>query len=550
MLKKKKNTYSLYLAKDDVVDFDDLLTEAAIDNIKTGKAQKVISDNFGDGAALYTFPGHSNPPKWVAQIEQIFTLEKPLYSQSPCALIIFKNVNRIFALSYSYGHMYLNNRKTEADFGLKAAINFVSDEKLKSIERSNIGVAIRDFAQSASHKDLRSFGIDDVLDLIRKVSGTSKNTTDKFAHNVIGARSLRITKEIELSDVPATASEALDLYNSVAYKNTQFKVIDFLSSVLDIVLIEKLNDSLLSSIKNGGDQFEISLPEIVGDRVGSYRFLKAKISKYHPDLSLEKYQTELGGRLNDLTIDELKNHQVAAYEIDGNNPFSKWSVFHSLIGSVELKNKRYALNEGLWYAIGNNIKAAADAKFLDLRKDADEKFPPLVKKIALNANGKSTYQSEFSYNEEVAKTSGYLLLDSRLIKVADTVGPGIEACDLLDIENKRFIHVKKSSRKSSVLSHFFKQGFNSARLFRTNDSFRSGLVAKVKQYYGDKVANDLSIALNDNDSWTVEYLIADTPRKNGEHNIPFFSKLTLQEEAKNIEAMQLKVCIRFITLNN
>ena len=46
-----------------------------------------------------------------------------------------------------------------------------SDGKLRSVERSNIGAAIRDFAQAAGQRDLRSFGFDDALDLIRKVSG-------------------------------------------------------------------------------------------------------------------------------------------------------------------------------------------------------------------------------------------------------------------------------------------------------------------------------------------------------------------------------------------
>src|SRR3546814_1130007 len=62
----------------------------------------------------------------------------------------------------------LDDAKTEADFGLKVAINAISDEKLRSVERSNIGAAIRDFAQAAGQRDLRAFGFDEALDLIRK----------------------------------------------------------------------------------------------------------------------------------------------------------------------------------------------------------------------------------------------------------------------------------------------------------------------------------------------------------------------------------------------
>jgi uncharacterized protein (TIGR04141 family) len=48
--------------------------------------------------------------------------------------------------------------------------------------------------------------------------------------------------------------------------------------------------------------------------------------------------------------------------------------------------------------------------------------------------------------------------------------------------------------------------------------------------------------------WTVEFQIADFPRPDGTHNIPFFSKLTLREEARDIEAMEFDVSVRFIKL--
>jgi uncharacterized protein (TIGR04141 family) len=79
---------------------------------------------------------------------------------------------------------------------LKVAVNAISDEKLRSVERSNIGAAIRDFAQAAGQRDLRSFGIDDALDLIRKVSGRAADSD--FAQMVTGSRPLRFSKKIEL----------------------------------------------------------------------------------------------------------------------------------------------------------------------------------------------------------------------------------------------------------------------------------------------------------------------------------------------------------------
>jgi uncharacterized protein (TIGR04141 family) len=142
------------------------------------------------GAVLYTFPGQSVPPKWVTLLKGSFPIRDYLFSQTPSALLMFKADDHIFAVSFSYAHTYLDDARTEPDFGLKTAINAVSSEKLPSVERSNIGAAIRDFAQAAGQRDLRSFGFDDALDLIRKVSGRAADSD--FAETVTGARSFAV----------------------------------------------------------------------------------------------------------------------------------------------------------------------------------------------------------------------------------------------------------------------------------------------------------------------------------------------------------------------
>ena len=100
-----------------------------------------------------------------------------------------------FAVTFAYAHVYLDDSKTEADFGLKVAINAVSDEKLRSVERSNIGAAIRDFAQAAGQRDLRTFGFDDALDLIRKISGRAadKGFADTVTHSDFRRGSILLT---------------------------------------------------------------------------------------------------------------------------------------------------------------------------------------------------------------------------------------------------------------------------------------------------------------------------------------------------------------------
>jgi uncharacterized protein (TIGR04141 family) len=77
--------------------------------------------------------------------------------------------------------------------------------------------------------------------------------------------------------------------------------------------------------------------------------------------------------------------------------------------------------------------------------------------------------------------------------------------------------------------------------------FRQALVAKVREFYGDADADTLNDSLDD--KWIVEFQIADAPRRNGRYDIPFFSKLSLRGEARDLEAMRFDVSVKFIRLS-
>jgi uncharacterized protein (TIGR04141 family) len=541
-----KKTFSLYLAKPGITALDDLLTDVAKELLDQGRAKRTVSDDFAEENALFTFQGVPVTPKWVRYIEPTFEIKEKLISLSPCALIVFKIEGRIFALSFSYGHVYLDDTKTEADFGLRVAINAISDDNLRSVESSNIGAAIRDFAQAAGKRDLRAFGFDEALDLIRKVSGYAD---DDFADVVSGARALRLSKKMEIADLPEAATEALELFGKTTYQDTAFKIIDFLSPVLDSDLVNRLDEELLRAVREGSDEFELALPDILPSGVGTFRFEQAGFSDYHADLSLDLYREGLSEKLATLSVADIKKHRISAYSEDGSMRLDSWPVYRALIGTVNLDDDRYALNEGSWYRIGQLLKDAAEADFQRLKKEPDPIFIPLRQVAGPKKKRKKAvvyYQSEESYNVERAAESGYLLLDMQLIPIPEEPGRGIEVCDLLDIAGRRFIHVKKSSRQSSVLSHFFKQGANAAQMLRKYKPYREAFVAKVRELYGDPIADELDDALDER--WTVEFQIADRPRANGDFNIPFFSKLTLRDEARDMEAMQFDVAVRFIRL--
>jgi uncharacterized protein (TIGR04141 family) len=152
------------------------------------------------------------------------------------------------------------------------------------------------------------------------------------------------------------------------------------------------------------------------------------------------------------------------------------------------------------------------------------------------------------YNKRCAVEYKQICLDQEILTVPAVPYGKFEACDLLDVEHKRLIHVKKSSRQSSVLSHFFKQGSNSARILKTFPEAREVMVQRVRELAGDQAADKLQKALEEPISgWRVEFHIADAPRKDGSFTIPFFSRITLRDEARFLKStMNFDVALRFI----
>ncbi|MEP3196584.1 MAG: DUF6119 family protein [Lentilitoribacter sp.] len=160
---------------------------------------------------------------------------------------------------------------------------------------------------------------------------------------------------------------------------------------------------------------------------------------------------------------------------------------------------------------------------------------------------KTGFESELEYNRRCAKEYSQICLDQKIINVPSIPYGKFEACDLLDLENKRLIHVKKSSRQSSVLSHFFKQGSNSARILKTFPEAQNALFSTVEEVASPEVAKQLkAIIANGFNDWKVEFHIVDSPRSDGEFRIPFFSRITLRDEVRMLRGMEFKVALRFI----
>lgn len=327
-----QKTLTLYLAKADIEAFEDAFTEEARGKLGRETTTIVDAPDFADGARLFVFAGDPHQPKWLADVRRLFEVPNPVWTASAAGILLFRVSRRLFASTFAHGWMYLDEHCFEGDFGLRAAINALDDKKLRRLERANLGDALRAVALSPFQRGLTTFGMDDALDLVRKISGRTRD--EASADSMSGSRSLRVTGEFGLDDLPELASDALEYYGSDAYQQTEFAILDSVMPVTDLRLREKLDHLAATSIRNGEDLFEFGLPISFEDQAVSYRFRGPRCRGAWPDLLLQDYVTAMGDRLADLTAETLKDHQVIAIFDDDGRPDAKWSLKSSLVGSL------------------------------------------------------------------------------------------------------------------------------------------------------------------------------------------------------------------------
>ena len=440
--------------------------------------------------------------------------------------------------------MSVNEDNIEGEFGLRVALNGLNDDKLRRLERANLGDAMRGVSLSPFQRDFESFGLDDALDLVRKISGVANN--ESSADVLTGAKSVKLSGEFDVSDLPALADECMAAFESVAYRDTSFRVLDLVSPVADRRLSNTLDVEVCDRIRNNTGEFELGLPDNQEVQTVGYKFVGPNKRGYYADLLLEHYISVLGDRLADLDPETIRRHQILSVH-DEPGLSQKWSIRMALVGSLEHEGILYAINEGEWYNLNEAFKESIDRTFREYRSEWTDQPVRMVK--LLDEDGNAKFQSEASYNLDVAGQKGWLCLDTRLISVAGVQRSEFEVCDLLDIENKRLVHVKKSSRKSSVLSHFFKQGSNSAQQMAKFGGAWDALGQLVEAEFGQEQADALRAAVADVERpWTVDFIIADSTRMDGQFNIPFFSKITMRDEFSNLRAMGYQVRLQFLRL--
>ena len=521
---KKTIKYSIHLARPEVKTFEGFLTENAAASAKQVKPRP----GFPIDATLYYSSRPPDAPGWAKMLDAYLAIDGAIKSSSVSAVLLFKHKNRIFACAYGFGHALLDADKRENEFGLLIAANALSDSNVKLVEKANLGSVIRDATQAAGLTKLAEFNVDRALSLIRKLSGSSS----KVGTALSGSASITLTSEHDPSELAKLADTLLELFEDTAYQKTGFGIIDKIKPVRDILLIDKLDKALVIDLNTAKPSFELGLPEIATEPMGRISLTGTGLQTNFADLNLAAALSVTGAPSD---IDDLHKHKVRVHSIDDKYIVKEWSVYRGLVGSLDVNNDRYALNEGTWYKIDDLLIKSANEAFDKTSKGLDNSFDAWPIKIVKKKGSKekSYYQEEYDYNKHIADNKdGFYLFDTELFRIPGNPGPGIEICDLVNIKERRIVHVKRSGRRSSVISHFLNQGANSARLLKSYPLMKNGLFDRLRKI-ADK--NEVDEAEKDfPDKWTIEYKFGDSTNAKGDYIIPFFSRISLDETRREI----------------
>ena len=536
-----KIRYSISLASTQVGKFEDFLTDSA-----KKEAQKIpLRTSLSFNAVLYYKPTVANRPKWANKLDNYFNIDGRIKSQSASAVLFFESSKRILACCFGFGHTFLKPELRENDFGLLVAANSLSDDSVQQVEKANLGSVIRDFTQAAGVTNIRDFNVDGALNLIRKLNGKSKDNS-----SIQGGAAVTVFSDFDYDELDKLGDYLINLYNSTAFKKTSFAVIEKIKPIKDPVLEQTLNQALITNISSTNPSFELGYPEIDSQPYDYFRISGDNSRKDFPDISLRILLAEIG---IPKSFSDLMQYSIRAFGID-NEKRKIWSVFRGLVGSLDIGKKRYALNEGQWYSIEDSLSIAANGAFSKASIGLDINFLPwpIIGIIDKDGKNKISYEREGDYNERVASDAPdqYICYDRKLFRIPGNSGPGIEICDLFDFKNCRLVHVKRSGRKSSVISHFLNQGLNSVKILKSYPAVKDAFFADLKRKLSPKDYSRVEAAYPD--QWDVEFRFGDRPIGNGrQYTIPFFSRITFEEVNREIVARGFKSSIiSFIRLSN
>jgi len=514
--KPKQWPLSIYLLKQEVTDADAAVREnLAVRRVPIGRGRGTIG-------TLFHRTTPSRPPRWVsffgAHIDP-----RELLSSSVAAVLIVRAAGRLFAVTFGTGRHLLNPGSFEEDFGLRATLNSVSPDRIRTIDRKTLDATGRHSREQASRNiPIIEFGLDIDKDILRAVTGPPEDPS--LGSRLAGADALSVVVEARLEDLRSR----LETYFVQSRKRTyrdRFPWVDNIREVGDPDLRAELDLTLEERIREGNlERIWMAVPDLVDwHDVAGFTFSQADASDPLDDIGFDSYLDHVR-RPDEIDVAALHRHRVFCISAETDAPKSEWSVYKCIYAELDRNRRTYLLNGGRWYEVARDYVREVDSALRRIPRSTNLTLPGF------------TDRNEREYNRRVRESdpANYAIMDRRMIRYGGGSSQ-IEFCDLYT-RRKQIVHVKRYGG-SGTLSHLFAQGSVSANLFLNDQRFRTAVNDLLPASHKLRSVTD---PLRSTD-YEVAYVVAS--KATGPLVLPFFSRVTLRSAATQLRNMGYEVTL-------
>ena len=504
----------------------------------------IIDKEINNNTHFYYKKSRQFPPDWIRKFFEgsLGECEEDFKVSSARGILLRKvqiqNETKIFALIFGHGRFLLNSFCIEERFGLKTVLSIINVDNIRKIDKKDISNVPKYSIEQRSKVGSRlDFGINIEQDLIKGVTGFVKEGyRDIFGDNVAGADAINLSARYNIENIDDLLSISYSRYKSGDYKE-DFGWIDQIAPVKNPELIKKLDDILINKIKQSQQNQKIwmSVPEIIEwDIIIGFKYNFSDDEESKSDIFLQDFYDSLDDETQrNLDLSVLKSKEICAIDSDGNEK-NIWKAYECIYAEIEYDEKIYLLSNSSWFEIENDFVHTINTSYNEFVQKDLNGITSLMN--AKEVDGK--LENEGNYNERIAEEQELILLDRQNIQYGGRHSK-IEFCDLLT-NNNEIIHIKKYGG-SSVLSHLFFQGLNSAELFKSDEPF----VQKVNKKLPEDRRFDIPIQASD-----YKIIFGVISEVNGDLNLPFFSKIALKTVKQRLENLGYNVYMQKIDVTH
>lgn len=492
--------------------------------------------------ALYVRTPQTKPPAWQGFVNSGLAKDDVLNlgNRNAAALLVIRVAGYWFAIPFGFGRHLIRDEAIELGFGLRATLNSVDADRLRSVDMRTVDeMTLQTRRQASRISGLEVFGINITKDILGGVTGQPRDPA--LAQVMTGRDSCVLQGAVRFEQLEQKCRALLDAYSRNDYQE-RFGWIDHLTTVEDEALTTALDDLLVGAFaEQQVESLHLAAPEQLNwDEVAGIRYsIEAEATPLHPDPDPLDYLSARALRPRakaELDLAQLRRDKVQVFGGPANAQLAAWSVYRCAVYQTRFADKLYTLSGGQWYEIAPTFAAdiAAQVAVIPEFGAGDLGLP-----AAQPGETEPAYLERATPLMAASLGTPVALMDGKLVRAADAASD-IEVCDVFT-SARQFVHLKRRTR-SSTLSHLFAQGTGSAQAFVTDRTFRE--LARVA--ISDTPCGTEAFFPTDQPTardYTVVYAVVTAGDGPLASQLPFLSQLTLSQAAKQLRGWGYEIAL-------